>query len=103
MTPNEITAANVRRLRKARGWSQAELARQWGVSVTVVVNSEAAAGRRKPRIISVNDVVALAGVFGVPVTDLISMSRCPVCEGAPPRGLSCRTCGAEGGPAGGGS
>lgn len=99
MTPNEIVADNMRRLRRARGWSQAELALHWGVPVTVVVNSEEKGARRKPRVFGINDVVALARTFGIPVGELISPpAPCANCGGWPPEGFTCQQCGAEGKP-----
>jgi len=97
MTPNEIAAGNVRRFRRARGWSQAELAGHWGVTRRVVVNAEERGVRRKPRVLGINDVVALAAAFGVSVTDLISPPPpCATCEDAPPEGFTCQACGADG-------
>lgn len=72
-TPNQLVAANVRRLRHARGWTQAEfglrLKPYLGHSLcqaAVSALERSAAGERL-RIFSANDLVALAQVFDVPV------------------------------------
>lgn len=80
MTPNEALMASTRRLRKARGWTQAELAARWGVSPSVALNLE---GCRKGREFSVNEAVALAEVFGVPLADLLADLLAPAGEVTP--------------------
>jgi len=93
MTPNEALMSSTRRLRKARGWTQAQLAARWGVSLNVATNLE---GRRKGREFSVNEAVALAEVFGVDLADLLA--PCPNCDGEPADGWKCQECGAAGKP-----
>lgn len=93
MTPNEVLAANMRRLRKTRGWTQKELGSRWGVSLQVVNSLETG---HRGREFSVNEAVAVAGIFGLPVADLLMpVLPCTTCQGAPPAGFTCRTCGAE--------
>jgi transcriptional regulator with XRE-family HTH domain len=93
MTPNDALMANTKRLRKERGWTQAELAGRWGVTLNVATNLE---GRRKGREFSVNEAVALAGVFGVTLADLLE--PCANCQGTPAAGWTCQACGAAGKP-----
>ena len=57
----------IRALRDKRGWTQAELAKRLGVHPSAVAQWER--GWTEPRKVSLQ---ALAGVFDVPVTDLIS-------------------------------
>lgn len=72
-TPNQLVATNVRRLRRARGWTQAEFGLRvepyLGRSLCQVAVSaleRSAAGERR-RIFSADDLVALAQTFDVPV------------------------------------
>lgn len=101
MTPNEIAAANLRRLRKARGWTQQDLAKRWGVSQTVVSDTEGRGRKRVPRVITINDAVVLAGVFEVSVIDLITLAPCATCNDTPPQGFTCQSCATKGEPVGG--
>lgn len=59
---------NLRRIRNARGWSQARLARESGVSVPTVERIERDS-EYDPRI---SRVTALAAALGVTVDELIS-------------------------------
>jgi len=69
MTQNEALMASTKRLRKERGWTQAELAARWGVTPNIAVNLE---NCRKGREFSVNEAVALAEAFGVTLADLLA-------------------------------
>jgi transcriptional regulator with XRE-family HTH domain len=69
MTPNEALMASTRRLRKARGWTQSELAARWGVTPSIAINLE---GCRRGREFTVNEAVALAQVFDVPLAELLA-------------------------------
>lgn len=101
MTPNECAVANMRRYRTAFGWSREDLAQRMDVAVTVIVDAERTGGQRKPRVLGINDVVALARAFGVSVDDMIAQpGPCLTCDGTPPRGFTCQSCGAKGKPAG---
>jgi transcriptional regulator with XRE-family HTH domain len=72
-TPEELAGEELRRLRLARRWSQEEVARRMTASghgnwhQTTVGKTEAAA-----RPLRLDEAVALAGLFGVPVTQLIA-------------------------------
>jgi transcriptional regulator with XRE-family HTH domain len=72
-TPEELAGEELRRLRLARRWSQEELARRMSAAghgnwhQTTVGKTEAAA-----RPLRLNEAVALAGLFEVPVTQLIA-------------------------------
>jgi hypothetical protein len=56
----------------------------------------AAEGRRdgRQRSFTTDEVQRLAGIFGVKPWQLTT--RCANCEGHPPPGFACLTCGAEG-------
>jgi putative transcriptional regulator len=82
--------ASLRELRRERGWSQQDLAGRANVSQSMI--SAVEAGRKHP-----GDGIAkaLAAALGVTVT-AFRAGRCGHCEGAPPDGYSCMTCGKEG-------
>jgi transcriptional regulator with XRE-family HTH domain len=72
-TPEELAGEEVRRLRNARRWSQEEVARRMTAAghtnwhQTTVGKTELAT-----RPLRLNEAVALAGLFEVPVTQLIA-------------------------------
>jgi transcriptional regulator with XRE-family HTH domain len=94
----KIVAANVVRLRKARGWSQDRLCTEmqsvgceWQRDVVAKVEN----GRRKA--ITVDELAALAGVFNlVNPWELTILPSCDTCGGAPPRDFICAICGKRG-------
>lgn len=99
MTPNRAVAVNTRRLRKARGWTQEELAAKLGWRHTVVSRAECAANQKRIRRFSVDDLVLIAGAFGVAPSDLLdAVLPCATCQGSPPAGFACQECGAVGDP-----
>jgi transcriptional regulator with XRE-family HTH domain len=61
--------ARIRRYREDAGASQADLAGELGVAQTTISYWEC--GRRQPGL---DDLAAIAGVFGVPVADLLGVS-----------------------------
>lgn len=100
VTPGALTAtvvANMRRLRKARGWSAQRLTEAvtaagiaWDRSI--VANLEN--GRRST--VSVDELAALARVLDVePPWSLTETPICATCAGTPPTGFTCRSCGAS--------
>jgi hypothetical protein len=88
-----IIGANIRALRRARGWTQAQLGElmEWPTSSTVC----AAEGRRdgRQRGFTTDEVQRLADIFGVKTSQLTT--RCAHCCGYPPPGFTCLTCGAR--------
>jgi transcriptional regulator with XRE-family HTH domain len=66
-SPAAALAPNMRALRKARGWSQSDLAREIGATLTHVSRVET--GKYSP---SVDFVIKLARVFGVGVDTLLA-------------------------------
>lgn len=87
-----IIGANIRALRRNRGWSQAHVGELmgWRTNSTVC----AAEGRRdgRQRGFTTEEVQRLADIFGVKPWQL--MTRCAHCRGYPPPGFACLTCGA---------
>jgi hypothetical protein len=87
-----VIGANIRTLRHRKGWTQAQLGELmgWRTNSTVC----AAEGHRdgRQRGFTTHEMERLADIFGIPVWQL--MTRCANCEGHPPAGFSCLTCGA---------
>lgn len=88
---------NVRRLRRARGWTQEEAGQSFGAvygetwSNAVWSASEQTDGRRQ-RAWTADQLAAVAELFGVTVGDLFA-ECCSKCGGEPPTGFTCNTCG----------
>lgn len=103
MSTAQNVSASVRRLRKARGWTQTEAGERFGAiygevwSATTWMFAEKVGGRRQ-RSWTANELAAVAELFGVTVDDLMS-NDCTQCEGAPPQGFTCNLCGLPGGSA----
>ena len=93
-SPSANVARNLRRLRRANGFTTQELENRLSkighrIARSSITNMEQ--GRREA---SLEDVVALGNVFGLP--DPWAMTRqsaCVKCNGFPPAGFSCLTCG----------
>ncbi|MFD8839843.1 hypothetical protein [Streptomyces griseofuscus] len=84
---------NVRRLRERRGWGyghvEERLARE-GRAITTLGLSAIDSGER---LVDVDDLVALAAVFGLDVEELLRPPLdCDTCHGAPPAGFMCMEC-----------
>ena len=91
-----VVAANVRRLRTARHWSAEQLAGKLaanGLPWERVTVSKMETGRRSG--VTVDELAHLGAVFGVEPWSLTSIDAiCQRCNGAPPFGYSCLSCGA---------
>lgn len=104
MSAAENISRNVRRLRRARGWTQAEAAQRFVKITGAPPQSKAAwsAAERapetgRPKSWTANEVAVLAELFGVPVGDLFeAQPPCRACNDRPPNGFTCNTCGAAG-------
>ena len=84
--------ASVRRMRKARGMSaqataDAITANGYLLRRGQLANQECG----RIQTITVDQVMAAANAFGVSVSDLLE--ACSACQGAPPKGFTCNTCG----------
>lgn len=69
---------NIRRLRKSKGWTQTELAKQLGTSQKVITSYET--GSKKPPIGRLPD---LATLFGVTIEEIIGTRPLQVKEHTP--------------------
>jgi transcriptional regulator with XRE-family HTH domain len=88
--------ANVRALRQGMGWSQRKLAVAMGLgahNVSAVSRLEKAAPDGRRRNITVLELERLADIFEVAAWQL--KARCVTCDGKPPAGFACLTCGAR--------
>ena len=100
MSAAETISRNVRRLRRARDWTQEEAAERFS-KISGLPQSKASwsageqVGKARQRQWTANDLVALAELFGVAIGDLFS-ECCSQCAGAPPAGFACLTCGTGG-------
>lgn len=95
-TASRQVMAAMRNLRRQRGISLAALADRLGdqgviCNRAMLTNQET--GRRQE--MSVDQVVALAKVFGVAIDDLLA-NICETCRNEPPAGYTCNTCGRTG-------
>lgn len=98
---SRCVAANMRRFRRERGWDQAEFgAKLGGWSATSVSAAERSAESKRVKVFDIDEVILIAEVLGVAVTDLITPPPkpppCPCCHDEPPAGMICQNCGAEG-------
>jgi transcriptional regulator with XRE-family HTH domain len=94
--PREAAAAkNLKRCRKARGWSAQHLADLLADGPAATLTRTAIAtvecGQRH---ISVEELFVLAETFGLSVDEFV-MNVCDSCQGAPPPGFACLECGRE--------
>lgn len=76
---SNAVAANIRLLRKARGWTQEELAKRSGISVDVLNHMETGrrGGGERTRRIAVDELIALADSLGVAASDLLPALGAP--------------------------
>jgi transcriptional regulator with XRE-family HTH domain len=88
-----IVGANIRTFRQSKGWTQTQVGALmgWSSNSTVCAAEGHRAGRQ--RSFTPDEVQRLAGIFGVKAWQLTT--RCANCEGHPPTGFACLTCGAQ--------
>lgn len=88
-----VVGANIRALRQRKGWIQAKVGEMmgWPTNATVC----AAEGHRdgRQRGFTADEVKRLAEIFGI--SPLRLTTRCANCDGHPPAGFACLTCGAS--------
>lgn len=98
---SRIVGAHIHALRTARGWSQRGLARQTEtagkpVGFSTITRIERGRDPQEAVVaVIVDDLVALATVFGLRPEQLLTAPACFACMDHPPTGFACRTCGAE--------
>ena len=84
---------NVRRLREERRWSYRDVEERLsrvGRAIPTVELGWIDAGERR---VDVDDLVALAAVFGLTPGELLEPpAECKTCHGAPPPGFMCMEC-----------
>lgn len=92
---------NIRRLREQRRWSYREVEERLsraGRAIPVLDLGAIEVGERR---VDVDDLVALAAVFGLGVEELLRPpADCETCHGAPPAGFMCMECETSGLPLG---
>ena len=82
-------AANVRRLREARGMSLRDLAGAVGIGHTIVYRIE------NGQSALLGYAVAISAVLGVPLAEMTGGEPCGTCFGRPPAGFACLSCGSD--------
>jgi transcriptional regulator with XRE-family HTH domain len=96
---SEAVARNVKLLRRSHGLATEALAERLGWTPAVISNIECGrtkAGSRTRRV-TVDELAALANAFGIADPwSLTKRSECGACNGVPPAGFSCNTCGSGG-------
>lgn len=96
-------AAHLLSNRRARGWSVRELSERliamgWPLTSDAICRIEQNLRNggtvRTVRKVSVDDLMALAEVFGIDPGSMLTAPACEACNGAPPGGFTCNECGA---------
>jgi hypothetical protein len=88
-----VVGANIRVLGPCKGWTQTKLGELmgWPTAATVCAAEGHREGRQ--RGFAAEEIKRLAGIFGVSAWQLTT--RCANCDGNPPPGFACLTCGAR--------
>lgn len=97
---SRAVALHVYSNRRARGWSQEELAKRisssgFHMTLGIVGKIEANLDEldRRQRRVTVDELVAFAAAFGANPGAMLTAPECGTCNGAPPAGFTCQTCG----------
>lgn len=88
-------AAHIVILRKARGWSQRDLSEKLTEHGFLINSANVSKLEASIRSITIDEAVAVAAAFDIPLDDLVS-GACSTCRSEPPAGFRCKSCGAEG-------
>ncbi|MEU1497329.1 helix-turn-helix transcriptional regulator [Streptomyces sp. NPDC005732] len=97
---SRIVGARVHALRTERGWTLRETARQVEaagkpIGYATIQRLERNRNPAAPVVaVIVDDLIALAIVFGLRPDELLAAPDCVACMDKPPAGFACRTCGA---------
>lgn len=94
-------AAHILANRRSRGWSVRRLSEEltkigWPLNADAITRIEAtnrSNGASHVRRVSVDDLAAFAKVFGADPAALLAAPDCGTCNGAPPVGFTCQSCG----------
>lgn len=91
-------SANMRRLRREHGWTQEQLGEKLGDWTKVAVSAaERSVDGKRVRAFTIDEVVQIAGVFGVSLDEMVTpIPPCATCGDNPPAGMQCLKCGARG-------
>ena len=97
MTASQRVAWNMTRLRVEAGMTQTELGRRLGGWSTASVSAaERSAAGGRIRKFDADELALMAHIFGVGVSELLEPPElCGTCQGAPPAGMKCMSCGLE--------
>jgi transcriptional regulator with XRE-family HTH domain len=88
-----VVGANIRALRHRHGLTQAQLGALMGwPTITTVCAAEGRRGGQQ-RGFTTTEVTRLASIFDTTTAQLLT--RCAHCEGHPPPGYACLTCGTQ--------
>jgi transcriptional regulator with XRE-family HTH domain len=88
-----VAGANIRALRRGKGWTQARLGELMGWPTPSTVCAAEGRRDRQQRRFTTDEVQRLARIFDVKTYQLTT--RCANCAGQPPHGYACLTCGAR--------
>jgi transcriptional regulator with XRE-family HTH domain len=102
VTPNQLVAYNMRRIRRSRGLTQEQLGDRLSWSHASVSAAERSVGGKRVKKFDADEIVAIAGALGIDAADLLAgILPCAHCNGEPPAGFTCQACGTEGDTPGG--
>lgn len=83
-----VFGRRLQREREARHWSLRDAAAEVGVNASTLMRIE------KGGDPSLSNAIALAALYGLSMDALLAGSACGTCDGSPPDGFSCLSCGA---------
>jgi transcriptional regulator with XRE-family HTH domain len=78
----------LRRAREARQWSLREAGGKCGLNASTIMRVEAG------RDTEFSSAIILPRLYGLSMDALLAESSCDVCDGMPPDGFACLSCGA---------
>jgi transcriptional regulator with XRE-family HTH domain len=83
-----VFGRRLQREREARRWSLREVAEKAGLNASTVMRIEAGNDA------SFSSAITLTRLYGLSLDALLAESACEVCDGMPPDGFACLSCGA---------
>ena len=86
----EVFGLRLRRAREDRGWSLRQVSAKCGVGPNTIHRAEHGLD------ISLGSAVQIAGALGISFDELFAEAACVTCDGIPPAGFICGTCGRGG-------
>ena len=86
-----VFGRRIQRLREARHWSLRDAAEKCGfAAASTIMRAEQGSD------VALSSAIAIAAMYGVPLSVLLAESACETCDGMPPDGFICAACGAGG-------